>query len=136
MSLMLVKIWQTGNSIDNKALPYFGSGAALHLWLKTNSKIKDVKRQLNAKIKKPKLNEPYRFFLFTSARITNIKPLGDDMILGKIGVPRKEQVRNHKKPVRMLELYVTGAYTIFNKNRPANNPANFTTHVLKNKINF
>ena len=51
------------------------------------------------------------------------------MILGDIGVPIREQVRNHKKPVRVLKLYVTGSETIFNKY----NPAKFTTHVLKIK---
>jgi len=134
--LMLVKIWQPGNTIDNKALPHFG-GAALRLWLNTNSTIADVKQQLNAKLKKPKLKEPYTLSLFTERIIYNINTfVSDNMILGEIGVPYWEQVRNHKNPVRVLELYVTGAYTIFKKYNPANNPANFTTHVLKNKINF
>tara|TARA_B110000858_G_scaffold63948_1_gene74150 strand:- start:329 stop:730 length:402 start_codon:yes stop_codon:yes gene_type:complete len=133
MSLMIVKIWQVGNTINDDALPDLWDDPLL-LRLNTDSKIADVKQHLNAELEE----QCTTLNLFTSVTIYNIKPLGDDMILGAIGVPIREQVRNqnHNKPVRVLKLYVTGSETIFNKYNPAKNPANFTTHVLKNKINF
>jgi len=121
---MLVKIWQVGNTINDDALPYLWDDP-LRLRLNTDSTIADVKQHLNAELEE----QCTTLNLFTSVQIYNIKPLGDDMILGDIGVPIREQVRNHKKPVRVLKLYVTGSETIFNKY----NPAKFTTHVLKIK---
>jgi len=120
--LMLVKIWQVGNTINDDALPDLGDDP-LRLRLNTNSTIADVKQHLNTKLEEPRTT----LNLFTSVIIYHIKPLGDDMELGDIGQPTWEKLGSRKTPVRVLELYVTGSVTIFKRY----NTAKFTTHVIK-----